>query len=92
MTSSKDRHPNIEAAINKWLHNNSLDNMSVDFEVYGRNIYLYSDKQEFVEIDDDKIEELKNDLNNINIKKKIHVVKLGEGNDIHEIRIKRKWL
>ena len=98
MVVFKKRHPNIEAVVNKWLHEYFHDEqhklrMATGFEVCGRNIYLYSDKPGIlIGYHGDTISKLENMLRSVGIKKRVLVVELGDNSHTHEIRIKRRWI
>lgn len=96
MNIIRKRHPNVEAVINKWLHDNfSIYDIDVTsgFEVCGQNIYFYTDNVDIlVGRHGYIIDRLNSELRNSGINKKLHIVELSNNCHTHEIRTKRRWI
>ena len=65
----------------------------VSFEVYGRNIYIYSDKPGLlIGYHGRLIDNLNEKLVQNGVHKKVHLIELGDGMHVREIKLKRRWL
>lgn len=89
-------HDKIRHIIQEWKFTENLSSRSLDiqisFEVYGRNIYLYTNYPGIIIGKCGRcIDELKKMLKTKGINKKIHVIETG-GSYVREINIKRSWL
>ena len=91
------RHTNIERLINMWFRDNFLDYsgyryIRISFEVYGRNIYIYTNSPGiFIGRCGETINKLREILKENKIRKKINIIKLGNYPIAEEILVKRKW-
>lgn len=91
------RHPNIERLINIWFRDNFLNYsgyryIKISFEVYGRNIYIYTNKPGIlIGLRGETINKLSEILKENKIRKKINIIELGNYPIAHEILVKRRW-